>query len=55
MAKELASFNIRCNSISPGLTDTDLMKESTKQEFIDKTIRKFNDKKDCTNQKRLLM
>ena len=38
LARELASFNIRSNCVAPGLTDTLLMKESTKQEFIDKTI-----------------
>ena len=25
MAKELAPFNIRCNSISPGLTNTEML------------------------------
>jgi len=38
LARELASYNIRSNCVAPGLTDTLLMKESTKQEFIDKTI-----------------
>ena len=38
LARELASFNIRSNCVAPGLTDTLLMKESTKQEFINKTI-----------------
>lgn len=38
LARELASFDIRSNCVAPGLTDTDLMRESTKSEFINKTI-----------------
>ena len=34
LSKELSNFNIRVNSISPGLTDTDLMKENTKDNVI---------------------
>jgi len=38
LARELASFNIRSNCVAPGLTDTELMKNSTKEEFINKTV-----------------
>lgn len=38
LARELALYNIRSNCVAPGLTDTLLMKESTKQKFINKTI-----------------
>ena len=37
LARELAPFNIRSNCVAPGLTDTVLMKQSTKEEFIKKT------------------
>jgi len=38
LARELAPFNIRSNCVAPGLTDTSLMKDSTKIEFINKTV-----------------
>ena len=31
LARELALYNIRSNCVAPGLTDTLLMKESTKE------------------------
>ena len=37
LARELAPFNIRSNCVAPGLTNTVLMKQSTKDEFIKKT------------------
>tara|TARA_A100001015_G_scaffold195253_1_gene217646 strand:+ start:1878 stop:2624 length:747 start_codon:yes stop_codon:yes gene_type:complete len=37
LARELAPFNIRSNCVAPGLTDTNLMKESTKEEYIKST------------------
>lgn len=37
LARELAPFNIRSNCVAPGLTDTNLMKESTKEEHIKST------------------
>ena len=37
LARELAPYNIRSNCVAPGLTNT-LMKDSTKEEFINKTI-----------------
>ena len=42
LSKELSSFNIRVNSISPGLTDTDLMKENTKENIIQEEINKIS-------------
>ena len=37
-AKELAAFNIRVNSIAPGLTNTGMLKE-TNQELLEKRIK----------------
>ena len=34
LSKELGSLNIRVNTIAPGLTNTDMMKENTSQEVI---------------------
>jgi len=42
LSKELSSYNIRVNSISPGLTDTDLMKENTKENIIQEEINKIS-------------
>jgi 3-oxoacyl-[acyl-carrier protein] reductase len=41
LSKELGIYNIRVNSISPGLTDTDLMKSNTKEEIIENEFKKF--------------
>lgn len=41
LSKELANYNIRVNAISPGLTETDLMKKNTKQEIIDQELEKI--------------
>ena len=38
MSKELSNYNIRVNSIAPGLTDTKLMQDSTSDEAMNKTI-----------------
>lgn len=35
LSRELGNFNIRVNSIAPGLTDTDMMKNNTPQNVID--------------------
>ena len=40
MAKELAQNNIRVNAIAPGLTDTDMMIESTPQDALEKTLQR---------------
>lgn len=42
LANELAQFNIRVNSICPGLTDTDLMRKNTKANMLDKEIDKIS-------------
>ena len=34
LARELGIYNIRVNTIAPGLTDTDMMKNNTKEETI---------------------
>jgi len=38
MAKELAAYNIRVNAIAPGLTDTDMMRSSTQEAALQKTL-----------------
>ena len=54
LARELASFNIRSNCVAPGLTDTILMKGSTKEEYIKKVtenlmIKRVADPKEIAN------
>ena len=50
LSKELAPFNIRVNSVAPGLTDTDLMRNNHKRENIEDTIKKLSLKKIATPQ-----
>ena len=38
ISRELGRFNVRVNSIAPGLTETDMMKESTPNEFLKDTL-----------------
>ena len=38
MAKEFARFNIRVNSLSPGLINTDMLKKNTDEKNINKTL-----------------
>ena len=40
MSRELGNFNIRVNSIAPGLTNTDMAINNTKKEIIDEVISK---------------
>ena len=40
MAKELALNNVRVNAIAPGLTETDMMIESTPKDAIEDTLRR---------------
>lgn len=40
MAKELAAHNIRVNAIAPGLTETDMMRQSTKEEALQTTLQR---------------
>ena len=42
LAKELGNFNIRVNSICPGLTKTDMSKENTRDEFMKEEIKKIS-------------
>ena len=42
LSKELSPYNIRVNSICPGLTDTDLMKENTKENIIQEEVKKIS-------------
>ncbi len=42
LSKELANYNIRVNSISPGLTETDLMLTNTKKEIINTETKKIS-------------
>ncbi len=41
MAKELAHSNIRVNAIAPGLTETDMMIESTPEEALENTLKRI--------------
>jgi 3-oxoacyl-[acyl-carrier protein] reductase len=45
LSKELGPFNIRVNSVAPGLTDTDLMKNSHKKENIEKVVKNLSIKR----------
>jgi|TARA_B110000027_G_scaffold70404_1_gene75268 3-oxoacyl-[acyl-carrier protein] reductase len=38
LSKELGAYNIRVNSIAPGLTNTDMMQNNTSKEAIDKFL-----------------
>jgi len=38
LAKELGPYNIRANVIAPGLTDTEMMKNSTSEDALNETI-----------------
>ena len=54
LSRELGSHNIRVNSISPGLTNTDMMQENHKKEIIDEVIsrtslRRIADPKEIAN------
>ncbi len=41
LSKELSNYNIRVNSISPGLTKTDLMLENTNEDIIKTEVEKI--------------
>ena len=38
LAKELGPYNIRANVVAPGLTDTEMMKNSTSEDALNETI-----------------
>ena len=42
LAMELGRFNIRVNSIAPGLTDTDMMRASTPDQFLKDTLNRVS-------------
>ncbi len=42
LSKELSAFKIRVNSIAPGLTETDMMRNNTKKEYIEKTLSRIS-------------
>ena len=39
LSKEIGRFNIRVNSVAPGLTDTEMMRNNTKEDVIDKVVK----------------
>ena len=41
MSKELADYNIRVNAIAPGLTETDMMRESTQEDALKNTLQRI--------------
>ena len=45
LSKELGIYNIRVNSIAPGLTDTDMMQKNTSQKVIDEVINNLSIKR----------
>ena len=38
----MGRFNVRVNSIAPGLTETDMMKKSTPDEFLKDTLSRIS-------------
>ena len=42
MSKELASFGIRVNSIAPGVIDTDMLHQNTKQNHLESIIKELS-------------
>ena len=45
MSKELSNFNIRVNAIAPGLTNTDMMQNSTDKKHLLETINRISQKR----------
>jgi len=45
LSKEVGNFNIRVNNIAPGLTETDMMRKNTPENFIEETLKNTNLKK----------
>jgi len=41
MARELAGYNIRVNALAPGLTETDMMRGSTKEDALQDTLKRI--------------
>ena len=42
ISRELGRFNVRVNSIAPGLTETDMMKQSTPDQFLNETLKRIS-------------
>jgi|TARA_B100000586_G_scaffold263630_1_gene233164 3-oxoacyl-[acyl-carrier protein] reductase len=42
LSRELGPFNIRVNTIAPGLTDTDMMKQNTPKETVNNVLSKIS-------------
>ena len=42
ISRELGRFNVRVNSIAPGLTETDMMKKSTPDQFLKETLNRIS-------------
>ena len=54
MSRELGSYNIRVNTIAPGLTDTDMMKNNTPEKIMKDvisrtTLKRVGDPKEIAN------
>ena len=42
LSRELGPYNIRVNTIAPGLTDTDMMNNNTSKEIIEDMLRRVS-------------
>jgi len=42
LSREVGIYNIRVNTIAPGLTDTDMMKKNTPKELVDEVISRIS-------------
>jgi len=42
LSKELGNHNIRVNTIAPGLTETDMMRDNTQESVINETLSKIS-------------
>ena len=42
LSKELSAFKIRVNTIAPGLIETDMMRNNTKEEYIEKMLNRVS-------------
>ena len=42
MSRETGLYNIRVNTIAPGLTNTDMMKKNTQKEIIDDVVSRIS-------------
>ena len=42
LSREVGIYNIRVNTIAPGLTDTDMMRENTPKELVNEVISRIS-------------